>query len=307
MSWIEIRLNIPQQKLEDISAYLFAMGCEGVHLQEQDVIVYFSKYNWSEEIQKGLVEFIRQIIPTFDRRCMQIKAVSDYDWANDWKQHFKPLRITNTIVVLPPWEEYPLQPEDLKIVINPQMAFGTGQHESTQLMIMAMVKKLKPGMQVLDVGTGSGILAIIADKLGAKSVTAIDYDATALKNAMENTALNKVSPGVHLGLATLEQLIPQEFDLVLANINRNVLLKYAALFPEFIKSGGKLILSGFLTMDDLIVVEQYSKYGFSLISKHIKKEWLALIFELKAKSKKNETSHYRSGNKFGSAVNWTIS
>jgi ribosomal protein L11 methyltransferase len=85
-------------------------------------------------------------------------------------------------------------------------------------------------MRVLDVGTGSGILAIIADKLGAAAVTAIDNDIAALKNAMENTALNKVSPGVHLGLASLEQLIPQDPDLVLANINRNVLLNYASPF-----------------------------------------------------------------------------
>jgi ribosomal protein L11 methyltransferase len=293
MSWLEIHLNIPQQKLEDttedissmVSAYLFAMGCEGVHLHEQDVIAYFSKYNWSEEIQKRLVEFISQIIPGFNRRYMQINSVSDYDWANNWKQYFKPLRISDTIVVLPPWEEYPFREEDLKIIINPQMAFGTGQHESTQLMITALIGKLKPGMRVLDVGTGSGILGIIADKLGAESVTAIDNDVAALKNAMENAALNKVSQGVHIGLASLEQLVPQEFDLVLANINRNVLLNYASRFPDFLKRGGKLILSGFLTVDDLIVVEQYRKHGFNLVSKHIKKEWLALIFELKVKSK----------------------
>jgi ribosomal protein L11 methyltransferase len=285
MSWIEIHLNIPQQKLEDISAYLFAMGCEGVHLDEQDVVAYFSKFNWSEEIQKGLVGFISQIIPGFDRRYMQIKSVSDFDWANNWKQYFKPLRINDTIVVLPPWEEYPFRAEDLKIIINPQMAFGTGQHESTQLMITALVKKLRPGLRVLDVGTGSGILAIIADKLGADSVMAIDNDVTALRNAMENTALNKVSQGVHLGLASLEQLVPQEFDIVLANINRNVLLNYAPRFPDFLKKGGKLILCGFLVVDELTVAEQYRKHGFSLVSKHIKKEWLALIFELKVKSK----------------------
>ena len=290
MSWIEIHLSIPQPKLEDIaeaiSAYLFAMGCEGVHLNEQAVIVYFSKNNWSEEIQKGLIDFISKIIPGFDRRYMQIKSVSDFDWANNWKQYFKPLRISDTIVVLPPWEKYPAREADLKIIINPQMAFGTGQHESTQLMILALVKKLKPGMRVLDVGTGSGILAIIADKLGAESVTAIDNDTAALKNAMENAALNKVSPGVHLELAALEQLLPQEFDLVLANINRNVLLNYASRFPEYLNRGGKLILSGFLAADDLKVVEQYRQYGFNLVSKHIRKEWLAIIFELKVKSKK---------------------
>jgi ribosomal protein L11 methyltransferase len=296
MSWIEIHLDIPQQKLEDISAFLFAMGCEGIHLDEHDVIVYFSTNQWSVEIQTGLVEFISQFIPGFSRQHMRIKSVSDFDWVNNWKQHFKPLRITSNIVVLPPWEKYPAREGDLRIVINPQMAFGTGQHDSTQLMIITLAKILKAGMQVLDVGTGSGILAIIADKLGAVSVMAIDYDVQAIRNAMENAVQNSVSRGVHIVLATLEQLIPQEFDLVLANINRNVLLNYAGLFPDYVKVGGKVVLSGILAMDDLMVEDAYRKQGFRLVSKHLKKEWLALVFELKTKSKKDEKSRYRSGN-----------
>ena len=306
MSWIEIHLNIPQQKLEDISAFLFAMGCEGIHLNEQEVIVYFNKYKWSGEIQAGLVEYIRQTIPGFNHRYIQVRAISDYDWDNNWKQQFKPLRITSTIVVLPPWEKYPTRKEDLAVVINPQMAFGTGQHESTQLMIIALAKKIKKGMDVLDVGTGSGILAIIAGKLGAGLVTAIDNDVQAIKNAMENANLNAVpAEGVHFMLASLEQLIPREFDLILANINRNVLVNYAGLFPDYTKIGGQVILSGILAADDLIVEEAYRKHGFRLVSKQIKKEWLALIFKLISKSKKDETGRYRSGNELRSAADWT--
>jgi ribosomal protein L11 methyltransferase len=116
-------------------------------------------------------------------------------------------------------------------------------------------------------------------------VTAIDFDGDALKNALENAGLNNVSTGLQLALATLEQLAPREFDLILANINRNVLLKYAALFPGYLRAGAKLILSGFLLTDDLTVVQQYRQKGYRLISKHVKKEWLALVFEFKAKSK----------------------
>ena len=307
MSWIEVRLNFPQQTLEDVSAYLFAMGCEGVHMNEKEVLAYFNKHNWSQEIQTGLVGFISQIIPTFTRRDIQVKALSDFDWSTSWKQYFKPVRITSTIVVLPPWEEYPIQEGDVPIIINPQMAFGTGQHESTQLVIQGMAKWLKPGMQVLDVGTGSGILAIIADKLGAESVAAIDHDIEAVKNASENAVLNKVSGGMRIVLAELEQLIPQEFDLILANINKNALLKYAGLFPDFMSAQGKLILSGILATDDRTVVEQYHQQGFRLVSKHLKKEWLALVFEGINKRKKNEAGGNRPGNEFGPATDWTIS
>lgn len=306
MSWIEVRLNIPQQTLENISAYLFAMGCEGVHLNEKEVFAYFSKYNWSNETQSGLVGFITQIIPTFSRRDMQVIALSESDWSTSWKQYFKPVRITSNIVVLPPWEEFPLQQEDIPVIINPQMAFGTGQHESTQLVIQAMVKKFKRGISVLDVGTGSGILAIIADKLGAESVVAIDNDIDAVKNASENAALNKVSGGMQIVLADLERLIPREFDLVLANINKNTLLKYASLFPGFLSAGGKLILSGILATDDRHIMEEFQKQDFRLVSKHIKKEWLTLVLEKHIKKHKDEESNNRSGDELGPVVDWTI-
>jgi ribosomal protein L11 methyltransferase len=169
------------------------------------------------------------------------------------------------------------------------MAFGTGHHQSTQLMIIALEKWLEEGMDVLDVGTGSGILAIIAAKLGAGSIMAFDNDPEALKNAMENARLNE-SENIQFFMASPEMLQPSEYDLVLANINRNVLLKYAELFSELMKPGSKLLLSGFLLRDEPKMVQSFRKAGFILVEKNAMKEWLSLVFELKHKNDTTEVA-----------------
>ena len=145
MAWIELKINITQSALEKISAYLFALGCEGINVFASEIIIYFSRYRWSEEIKKGMVEFIRQIIPDFSTRDIQIKRVANQDWNKNWKLHFRQIRIGNNIIVTPPWEKYHGKAGQSVITINPQMAFGTGHHESTQLVAMETEKLLKPG------------------------------------------------------------------------------------------------------------------------------------------------------------------
>ena len=288
MSWIEIQLNIPQDKMESISGYLFAQGCQGVNLTENNVIVYFSQFRWSNETKLGLIEYIREFVSSFTARDIKILRFADQDWNKKWKEYFKPLRISQRIVVRPPWEK-PLQSRnDIDIIINPKMAFGTGHHESTQLMISGMEKWLKEGMNILDVGTGSGILAIIADKLNADSVMAFDNDPVALKNAFENAKLNDTSNKVEIFQADPEMLQPSEYDLILANINRNVLIKYADLFANLLKMKGKVMLSGLIHRDELKMLQAYNHAGFELIQKSAKKDWVLLVMELRDKKVDSE-------------------
>lgn len=288
MSWIELKLNLPQAKLEEISGYLFAQGCEGINVTEAGVLSYFSSHRWSEEIRLGIVQYIQEIIPSFSLRDMKIVNVSDQDWNKNWKEYFKPIHISGRVVVKPPWENYREREGEIILTINPQMAFGTGHHESTKLVIQAMEKWIIPNMHVLDVGTGSGILAILADKLGAESVVAFDNDPVALKNAYENARLNATTKKVRFFLAQPEVLHQSGYDLLLANINRNVLIKYADLFSGLLKSEGKCILSGILRGDEKKIVEVYEKAGFILVEKNILKEWISLVFELRQKEPDND-------------------
>ena len=106
MSWIEIKLNIPQEKIEDISAYLFALGCEGINLTDENILIYFSQFRFSHEIKLALIDYIREFVPSFAPRDIQVVRISDQDWNKKWKEYFKPLRISRRIVVKPPWETY---------------------------------------------------------------------------------------------------------------------------------------------------------------------------------------------------------
>lgn len=283
MSWIELKLDIPNSALEQISAYLFAYGCEGINVTDDGIIIYFATHRWSDEVKIGLVKFIRHILPGFSGKNIQIQSITDHDWNADWKKHFKPVKISASVVIRPPWEDYYKSHGEIVITINPKMAFGTGHHESTKLVIIEMEKIIKSGMHVLDVGTGSGILAILAHKLGAESVLGIDNDMEALKNATENLALNEITSGVNIGYAELEQVTPSDYDVVVANININTLLHYAPLFPDHLKQGAKLVLSGVLRRDESTIIQQYSTHGFVVQKKSTMKDWLGLVLELKEK------------------------
>jgi len=288
MSWIELKLNIPQEKMESISAYLFAQGCEGVNITEKDVIVYFSQFRWSTETKLALIDYIGEFVSPFSARDIRVVRFADQDWNKKWKEHFKPIRISNRIIVIPSWETHQGNREDIVITIDPKMAFGTGHHESTQLIMAGMEKWVEEGMDVLDAGTGSGILAILADKLGAESVTAFDNDPVALKNAFENARLNGASNKVKFYLVNPEMLQPSEYDLILANINRNVLIKYADLFADFLIKEGKLLLSGLLIKDELKILQVFNQAGFVLVQKNSMKDWLFLVLELRNKKETNE-------------------
>jgi len=291
MSWIELKLKIPEDILEKISAYLFAMGCEGMNVQKNSVTVYFSQLKWSDEISTAIQQYIGHFIPGFSTKLIQLKSIKDKNWMELWRAGFKQLRLTYKIIIKPPWDTYKGVEGEIVVSIDPKMAFGTGHHESTQLIIENMEKLINPETSVLDVGTGSGILAILAEKLNAEKIMAIDNDPVAIKNAIENAKVNECSR-LKLFNAPLELMEPEEFDLVFANINRNVLLKYAPYFQLFMGLNAKIILSGILLSDEIIITDTFQKNGFKPIKKFAKKDWLSMIFELVEK-KENESINER--------------
>lgn len=202
----------------------------------------------------------------------------DINWNEQWeKNFFRPIRIEDKCLVRAPF--HPTDPDiPLELIISPQMAFGTGHHETTSLMMSYLLDMDLRGLRVLDMGCGTGILAILARKLGASSVTAIDIDDWCIRNTSENAALNDIRDiDVRIGNASLLADCPI-FDLIIANINRNILLNDMSAYRSRLGNGSTLLLSGFYTEDIPILTECAGTLGLTLSETRSRNNWAALRF-----------------------------
>jgi len=180
-------------------------------------------------------------------RWRRARRLREQDWRDSWKRYFRPRRIGRRLLVKPSWAAYEVAAGDTVIEIDPGMAFGTGQHPTTAICLRALEERVRPGDAVLDLGAGSGILAIAAARLGAKRVLALDIDPQAVKAARENSAANVVAEVVEVREGTLpDDAAGERFDLAVANISGLTIERLAPAFAESLREGGTLIVSGFL-------------------------------------------------------------
>jgi ribosomal protein L11 methyltransferase len=207
----------------------------------------------------------------------EITLIPQKNWNEVWESNFEPIEIGNKIFVRAtfhkPKPEFPYE-----IVIDPKMAFGTGHHQTTSMMLELMLENDFENKKILDMGCGTGILAIMASQLGAAEITAIDYDPICYASTIENAQLNHI-----LNVKTIcgsKEVIPHEkFDIILANINRNILLDQLPRYQEAIKPGGEIYLSGFYETPDLaIIIEMANKLGLKYLNHKKNKDWVATKF-----------------------------
>ena len=206
------------------------------------------------------------------------EEVENRNWNEEWEKNLNIIHVTDKIVIKPSFREYNAQEGQVVLQINPKMSFGTGEHETTKLVLKMMEKHTTTG-KALDVGTGTGVLAIASVKLGAEEAIGIDNDEWCLINGKENVKLNNLDDTVSIRLTEIGGVMESDFDLVLANINRNILLDIAGDIELKTKKAGKLILSGLLAQDENLIVEKYSKNGFTLIEKAEMNEWISLVMQ----------------------------
>jgi len=202
------------------------------------------------------------------------KWVQEEDWANAWREYFKPLRIGERLVVIPSWEEFDLQPGDLPLYLDPGMAFGTGTHATTSLCLTALERLVKLNHRVLDVGTGSGILAIAAHRLGAVEVTAIDIDPVAVQVARENVEKN--GSGVTVAKATVAEVQGDGYDLVIANIIATVIIDLLPTMVGKLKSGGHILVSGIISEKQQVVLEAMNETWLLPVEVRQESGWVAI-------------------------------
>ncbi len=196
-------------------------------------------------------------------------------WREQWKEHFKPIHI-GKVVIVPEWIDYVAKDGEIKVLLDSNMAFGTGEHETTSMCVEFLDKYVKKSNVVIDVGCGSGILGITAEKLGAKQVIMTDIDECAVTATTHNMALN----GTKNGVVMLKNLLDDNTvkgDIIVVNIMAEVLIAFAPYIGANLKDGGKIILSGILTDRLEKVKDAYLKHGFTFVEDKIKGEWSALV------------------------------
>lgn len=243
-----------------------------------------------EELEFGFKAYIP--VDDFDREVLdealeayrdmftfsyEITLIPQKNWNEVWESNFEPIAIKDKIFVRATFHE-PRPEFEFEIVIDPKMAFGTGHHQTTSMMLELMLESDMAGKKVLDMGCGTGILAIMASKLGAKEITAIDYDPVCYDSTIENAALNRIKNIT--ALCGGKEIIPDEqFDVILTNINRNILLDQMQRYSEVLKTDGELYLSGFYETPDLdIIVDGARKYGIKYIIHKLNNNWVAAKF-----------------------------
>ena len=201
------------------------------------------------------------------------------DYENNWKKYLYPEKVSERFVVKPTWREYTPEGDELIIELDPGRAFGTGSHPTTSLCLKLMEENIKPGDSVIDVGTGSGILMIAAEKLGASEIYGTDIDPLAVASAKENLALNRVEKAkVYLGdlISVVED---KKFDIVVANILADVLMILLQDISKVVKKGGKIIFSGIIDDKCEILKREVESYGFEVEEIRADKEWRAFLIK----------------------------
>jgi ribosomal protein L11 methyltransferase len=242
----------------------------------------------------------------------RIRFLSETDWAEAWKTHYDVLRVGRRLVIKPTWRDYDPLPSDLIIELDPGMAFGSGLHPTTRLCLEAMEDFLRPGSSVLDVGTGSGILAVVAARLGASHVLALDIDPLAIKVARDNTALNQVEPVVQVEVGTVEipntkyQISNQQisksanlqspnWDMVVANILAETIVELMPALVANLAPKGVLVASGIIPDRAEIVIDSLHENDLALAERREDGEWLALIAREATKDRGPKTKDEEPG------------
>lgn len=210
---------------------------------------------------------------------VQENYIVERNWNEEWEKSREVVHVSDKIVIKPTFKDYKAKQNEIVLTLDSKMSFGTGDHQTTKICLKFIEKYIQPGMKVLDAGSGTAILGIAAAKLGAENVIAFDIDEWCYDNGIENTQLNDVTNKVEIRKCELNNIKEKDFDMIIANIQKNILLELAEGFKSRIKQNGILILSGLLEMDRDAIKEKYSAFGFTEIDYLKMDEWIGVVFK----------------------------
>lgn len=302
-SWIEIVVQTPPQLSDPLANFLDELGTHGVFEEEsiQDTFDFPEEPPKTGTIKAYLpdnrevaeklasletyMESLKELFPDLEAPSFTTSIIADPDWAERWKKYFKPLRISKNIVIKPTWERYQPEGGEIVIDIDPGMAFGTGQHASTRLCAHAIedvILRQRPpgGWSVLDVGTGTGILAMCCARLGADMVTAIDVDPLAVEIAAVNIAINDLSDHIEL-LNRDASAMEGTFNLIVANLTAPTLIALCDRLVAMMPPGGYLVASGIIDTYGSQLEQAFQDAAVTVTARRDEKEWLCVTLKKK--------------------------
>ena len=305
MKWKKFTLTTTTEAVDLVSSMLDDVGIEGIEVEDNvplteketkgmfidilpelppdegvaKVSFYLDDDDQVEEMLRRVNEGLDELAAYTElgQRTIEASETEDKDWINNWKQYFKPERIGKYTVVKPTWEKYTPKDGELIIEIDPGMAFGTGNHATTALCINVLEDYVKPGMDIIDVGTGSGILAVQAALLGAEKVLAMDFDPVAVKAATENVALNHLENKISVKHSDLLKAADIKGDIIIANIVADIIIRLLPDVPNYLKGDRIFISSGIIDTrrDDVLAV--YEQVGIEVLEVREDKGWVAIV------------------------------
>jgi ribosomal protein L11 methyltransferase len=286
MEWLEVSVEVENEAVEAVAEVLSRYAHRGVVVEagpdgwNAGPVVVRAYLPTDDELwakKKGIQEALWHLGQIQPLPEPSFRPVAEEDWTEAWKRRLKVLRIGQHIVIQPSWLDYRPEPQDLVIQLDPGMAFGTGLHPTTQMCLCALEEHVQPGMEVLDLGTGSGILAIAAAKLNAKCVLAVDHDKQAAKVARGNVIANHVQGAVTVRQGSLPD-VSGTYDLVVVNILARVIVEMVQQgLSECVRPDGVLIAAG-ITVDKVPdVVEAFERGGLELMDRKERGDWVSLV------------------------------
>jgi len=276
--YINLTLSVPEELYDLVYGVLIDFQTVGIEEKFDELIVSFSNENWNDEAENELMNQLMSLNSQI--RITKKEIIEEKNW-NEVFEKNSPLVIVNErIGIAPEWKQNELNTK-IKILINPKMSFGTGDHATTRLMCRLMENSVKPNSAWIDAGCGSGILAILAMKFGAISVFAFDYDLWSVENTIENLLLNNIQNGVEVVQGKIENIELPPADGIAANMFTNLLVASMHKFYISLKdSNGDLILSGILKYDEEIIINSAIENGFKLVRELSEDEWVGLQFKI---------------------------
>lgn len=266
----EFNFSVPRPIKDILIAELADIGYEGFVEETFGLLAYIPEEDFVEKTLHEILTEYKLSATDYSK-----KLVEPQNWNEVWESNFEPIAVEDKCYIRAPFHE---AKEGFKyeVVIEPKMSFGTGHHQTTQMIIEAMFNINFKDKNVLDMGSGTGVLAILAAKMGAKHLTAVDNEEFAYHNAVENCERNNIA-NVEVILGEIEKVKNKKFEIILSNITKNINIELTAYYTQMLPSGGNVVMSGFFENDVADVAANAEKHGFQLVSSHLKDHWASVL------------------------------